>query len=86
MGKPKKDIEEMSDDIYLAAKYHIPTPIMTRFLFALKQGWETFMIPAYWLNKTPIKQLHEVGLDCDAHPKRKFFGLDYYQLFKYKKK
>ena len=86
MGKSKKDIEEMSDDIYLAVKYHIPTPIMTRFLMALKRGWETFMIPAHWLANVSFKELHNVGLDCETLPKRNFFGQDYYQLYKYKKK
>lgn len=86
MRKPKKDIEEMSDDIYLAVRYHIPTPIMTRFLFALKQGWESFMVPAYWLIKTTFKELHNVGLDCSSTPTRTFFGQDYYRMYKYKKK
>jgi len=80
MGKSKKDIEEMSDDIYLAVKYHIPTPIMTRFLTALKRGWKTFMIPAYWLGNTTFKQLNNVGLDSESEPKRIFFGQEYYQI------
>ena len=86
MGKSKKDIEEMSDNIYLAVKYHIPTPIMTRFLMALERGWETFMIPAHWLDNVSFKELRNIGLDCEARPKRNFFGQDYYQLYKYKKK
>ena len=86
MGKAKRDIEEMSDDIYLAVKYHIPTPIMTRFLKALERGWESFMVPASWLEKTSFTQLHTVGLDCMAKPTKVFFGKEYYQLYKYKKK
>ena len=86
MGKSKKDIEEMSDDIYLAATYHIPIPIVTRFLLALKNGWKSFMIPASWLGNTSFTQLHSIGLDCMAKPTRVFFGKEYYQLYKYKKK
>lgn len=82
----KRSIEEMSDDIYLAVKYYIPTPIVTRFLLALKKGWETFMIPAEWLGNISFTQLHTIGLDCMAKPARVFFGKEYYQLYKYKKK
>ena len=86
MGKSKKDIEEMPDDIYLGVTYHIPIPIVTRFLKALERGWESFMIPASWLGNTTFAQLHAIGLDCWAQPARVFFGKEYYQLFKYKKK
>ena len=71
----------MSDDIYLAVTYHISTPIMTRFLFALKRGWNSFMIPAVWLNKTTSADLNRVGLDKSPND-RTFFGKTYCQLYK----
>ena len=86
MGKSKKDIEEMPDHIYLGVTYHIPVPIMERFLISLERGWESFLIPSYWLGKTTFTELHNAGLDCSSEPARTFFGQDYYKMYKYKKK
>ena len=44
------------------------------------------MIPAEWLGNISFTQLHTIGLDCIAKPARVFFGKEYYQLYKYKKK
>ena len=85
MGKPKRDLEEMPDHIYLAATYHIPVLIMARFLISLQRNWKYFLVPEDWLQTVTLGQLRKAGIDADITPCREFFGIKYYKLYKYDK-
>lgn len=82
MGRGKRSIEEMSDEIYLAVTYHVPVPIMARFLLSLKRKWNHFIVPETWINGIQKETLNKAGIDLDTKPCREYFGRKYYKLYK----